>query len=113
MGSLREPDIARLLAAFELDKLDRVPHFDFIDPGNVAQILDRERDQCARNDALSGSDAARVARATCMDFVLAAIQYWPGADTESRRVDAWPDIAKIHPANADLARQKVQEFTQA
>ena len=50
MDKLREPNIERLLAAFALKRLDRVPHFDFIDPANVAAILGREPAQCCRND---------------------------------------------------------------
>ncbi len=113
MSDLREPNIDRLLAAFELEKLDRVPHFDVIDPENVARILEKERYQCNRSDLIKGSDAVKIARATCMDFVLASLHYWPTADTASGSVNTWQDIEKIHPADTDLARQTVLDFTQA
>jgi len=113
MSDLREPDIERLLAAFARRKHDRVPHFDFIDPGNVGAILGRDPAKCARNDALSGADAVRVAKATCMDFVLVSIQFWPGTTTPSGLVNGWADLPAVRPVDTAAARWKVQDFLAA
>jgi len=113
MSDFCEPDIGRLLAAFELRKHDRVPHFDFIDPVNVSKILGRSLGLCARNDALGGPDAVRVAQATGMDFILASVQYWPGVANETGKVCGWADLEKVGDANPEWARARVREFVTA
>jgi len=111
--SRREPNVERLLAAFELAKLDRVPHFDYIDPANVGAILGRDPATCTRNDGLSGPDAVRVARYACMDYILAASHYHPYADTAGGRVCSLADLDCVHPAPAADYRRRAEEYMEA
>lgn len=102
-----KPDIERLLAAYHGTKLDRLPHFDYIDPLNVGFILRREPSACPRSDGLPPADAVTVARYACMDYILGPCHYWPwipGGD----RVCTAADLDRVNePITADYRRGMV------
>ena len=88
---IKDPDINRLLAALQIRKHDRVPHFEFVDPGNVSAIMGRPFDK--RNDQLNSKDAVVFAEKTYQDQILALLQFWPGE--EKGALCGWDDMHRI------------------
>lgn len=93
-----KPDIDRFLAALQLKKHDRVPHFEFVDPKNVSAIMGRRFD--IRNDGLGGEDAVEFAKRSHQDQILAMNQYWPGE--EIAIITGWDDMDKIKWVDSDF-----------
>jgi uroporphyrinogen decarboxylase len=89
--SIREPNIDRLLAAFQLLKHDRVPHLEYVDPKSVNAILGKQADR--RNDQLPPDDAVEFARRTYQDQILAMNQFWPAEEIGS--ITGWSDMHRI------------------
>jgi uroporphyrinogen-III decarboxylase len=115
---LREPNIERLLATYRLEKLDRVPNWDVIDPVNVQRIMGwGSEKRIVRSDMLYPEDAVLLARKTHMDTISVMLQYWPidviKIFSDGARICSSEDLEKIIPPKPDSARRRVLRALEA
>ncbi len=75
---LRDPDIARLVAAFRRQKHDRVPNFEIlVDPVNVRAVMEWDDDHTTSSFGLKPEDFVEYNRRTSQDAIVVNIS--PGA----------------------------------
>lgn len=111
------PDVARLLAAFQRRKYDRVPNFEVVVmPAMVRYIMgwpdDGEHEIASWG--LAPSDAVEYAKRTCQDAIFCATSWWLGIGFDERgSVCSWEDIDRITPPDPNEYRQKVMTYLSA
>lgn len=98
-----EPNVDRLVAALNGQKLDRVPNFEvLIDPEPVRYILDWDERRC-KSFHLDPGEAVELARRTSQDAIMVPMDYW-GAGMG--KIASRDDLERIDPPDVAAMRAR-------
>jgi uroporphyrinogen decarboxylase len=109
--SISEPNIERLVTAFQRRKYDRTPNFEqIVDPIPVRNIMGWGEDRYEYSVDLAPADAIVFAKKTCQDAITANISFIPG---EGGSVSSKEDTDKIIMPDPERCRNHVKSYLSA